>query len=111
MTEWIKQYWVQAAFGAVLAGLTGALRWIYARTKREFADQKNIKAGVLALLHSELRRVCKYHISNREITIDELDNVKYLYESYHALGGNGTGTELYTRCKSLPIMADDKSGG
>ena len=29
-----------------------------------------------------------------------------LYKSYHALGGNGTGTELYNRAKSLPLHAD-----
>lgn len=29
--------------------------------------------------------------------------LKYLYDSYHALGGNGTGTELYNRAKALPI--------
>lgn len=32
-----------------------------------------------------------------------LTNIGYLYNSYHALGGNGTGTELYNRAKALPI--------
>ena len=32
-----------------------------------------------------------------------LTNIGYLYDSYHALGGNGTGTELYNRAKALPI--------
>ena len=32
-----------------------------------------------------------------------LKNLEYLYQSYHALGGNGTGTELYNRAKALPI--------
>lgn len=35
-----------------------------------------------------------------------LKNLEYLYSSYHALGGNGTGTELYTRAKGLPIKED-----
>ena len=26
-----------------------------------------------------------------------------LHRSYHALGGNGTGTELFNRAKALPI--------
>ena len=33
-------------------------------------------------------------------------NLEYLYRSYHALGGNGTGTELYNRAKALPIRND-----
>ena len=36
-----------------------------------------------------------------------LDNLKLLYDTYSALGGNGTGTELYTRAKALPIKAED----
>lgn len=27
----------------------------------------------------------------------------YLYKTYHVMGGNGTGTELYNRAKALPI--------
>ena len=28
---------------------------------------------------------------------------RYLYKTYHTMGGNGTGTELYNRAKALPI--------
>lgn len=28
---------------------------------------------------------------------------RYLYKTYHVMGGNGTGTELYNRAKALPI--------
>lgn len=35
-----------------------------------------------------------------------LKNIGYLYKSYHALGGNGTGTELYNRAKALPLCDD-----
>lgn len=42
----------------------------------------------------------------RYINTSALKNLEYLYNSYHALGGNGTGTELYTRAKGLPIKED-----
>lgn len=35
------------------------------------------------------------------ITEDDLNNLKYLYDSYHSQGGNGTGTELYKWAKAL----------
>lgn len=41
-----------------------------------------------------------------EATMREKVLFLYLYKSYHALGGNGTGTELYTRAKALPIRED-----
>lgn len=40
------------------------------------------------------------------IDTDAMRNLEYLYRSYHALGGNGTGTELYNRAKALPIRND-----
>lgn len=40
------------------------------------------------------------------IGTDAMRNLEYLYRSYHALGGNGTGTELYNRAKALPIKND-----
>ena len=28
-----------------------------------------------------------------------------IYDAYHVLGGNGTGTEIYKRFKALPIKS------
>ncbi len=33
-------------------------------------------------------------------------NIEYLYRGYHALGGNGTGTELYERVKELKLKEE-----
>ena len=35
--------------------------------------------------------------------MEALKNIEYLYNAYHALGGNGTGTELYQRVQKLPL--------
>lgn len=32
--------------------------------------------------------------------------IEYLYRGYHALGGNGTGTELYERVKELKLKEE-----
>ena len=45
-------------------------------------------------------------IAQGSIDTDGLRNLEYLYRSYHALGGNGTGTELYNRAKALQIKND-----
>ena len=44
-----------------------------------------------------------HYIEKGCISTSGLKNIEYLYTSYHALGGNGTGTELYNRAKALPI--------
>jgi hypothetical protein len=71
-------------------------------------EQGIIKQGLEALLHDRLYQACRYYIGKKKITEAELKNTEYLYNSYHALGGNGTGTELYKRCCALPL---DLEGG
>ena len=54
----------------------------------------------------QLYQGCKHYIAQGHIDVDSLKNIEYLYRAYHALGGNGTGTELYTRVQKLPIKED-----
>lgn len=69
---------------------------------------KTFKEGLTALLHDRIYRGCMDCLKRGKITEQELFNMEYLYNPYHALGGNGTGTELYERCKDLPL---DIEGG
>lgn len=76
------------------------------RSKTVSAEQK----GLLALLHNQLYESCTHYLAVGLITIDEMDNLDCIYEAYHALGGNGTGTRLYERCKALKLkeVADER---
>lgn len=65
-----------------------------------------IKEGLLAILHDRLYQACQHFMAQGSIDASGLKNLEYLYKSYHALGGNGTGTELYNRAKALPIKED-----
>lgn len=67
---------------------------------------KNIKDGLLAIMHDRLYQMSTFFLKEGYISTSALKNLEYLYNSYHALGGNGTGTELYTRAKGLPIKED-----
>lgn len=58
--------------------------------------------AVLALLHDKLYYLCEKHINAGYITVDEFDNLTYLYEPYKEMGGNGTCEQLYNDCKKLP---------
>lgn len=95
MSDWIKQYWLTALFGALTAGLSWIVNHMWHR-------QKAMDKGMLALLHSELYKECESCEQKGYATTDDLKNIEYIYEPYHNLGGNGTGTVLYERVKSLP---------
>lgn len=66
-----------------------------------------LKAGVVAMLHHEIYQNCSSYLDRKCISTGELNDLEYLFTSYKALGGNGTGEILYTKCKSLPIRKDE----
>ena len=91
-------------------GITGILAAAYRRLSKRIRDQederKAIKEGLLAILHDRLYQACQHYLAQGYIDASGLKNLEYLYRSYHTLGGNGTGTELYNRAKALPIKED-----
>jgi len=103
MMNWIIQYWLQILFGFLITFVGSLTKLIYSRLKQTELEQTLLKEGVLALLHDRLYQGCKYHLKNGAITEAEMSNMEYLYKGYHALGGNGTGTELFHRVKDLPL--------
>ena len=118
MIDFIKQYWLQVIFGGIISLLSLFTKYLFnliqkeikerdKKAKEESAEQDLIKAGVLSLLHDRIYQICQVYIKNGFITIRDLNNLEYLYDGYKGLGGNGTGEELYKRCKSLQIVSDD----
>ena len=106
MLDWIIKYWVQWLFGLICAALLAAYRHLSKRVKEQEEERKAIKEGLLAILHDRLYAECSRCLAQGSIDTDAMRNLEYLYRSYHALGGNGTGTELYNRAKALPIKND-----
>lgn len=108
MLDFIKQYWLEFAFTLVVSALSLVVKRLYTKFKQEIATQRLLKEGMLAILHDRLYQLCTGYIDNGCITVDELENLEYLYNSYHNLGGNGTGTSLFERCKALKITHTEK---
>ena len=79
--------------------------------KKKAIEQEAIKTGMIAILHDRLFQLCNYYLELGYIPLDKaeeiLDNLKILYDAYHALGGNGTGTDIYNRTKKLPLRKEN----
>ena len=106
--EFVQKFWLQF----VLTTISGFLAWKCkkwynegkkqkeARLKEEQERQERLKVletAVLAMLHDRLLQSLVYFLKVKEITSDEMDNIKLMYEAYKALGGNGTIKILYER--------------
>lgn len=106
--EVIQKFWLQF----LLTAISGLLAWKCKKWYNESETQKKIRlqeeaerqeriktleTAVLAMLHDRLLQSLVYFLKVKEITSDEMDNIKLMYEAYKKLGGNGTIKILYER--------------
>ena len=88
---------------AVVAVATYVIKTIINHNKQI----KSMKKGMMWIQHDRLLELCKMYLRAREITVDELENLTGLYESYKELGGNGTIKKLYEKVQNLTVVVDD----
>lgn len=92
-----------------LTGVLGALAgWTMSTLKKERGESAALKAGIRSLLRSEIMRM--HHQGVRENFASTLDKeiMSRNYNSYHNLGGNDVGTQLYEEFMSLSTVDDPK---
>ena len=65
------------------------------------------KLATITILRDRLYSACTKALKKGEISVMGLDNIIHLYETYHEMGGNGTGTDLVKKVKKLPIITED----
>lgn len=95
MMEFIAEYWIEFILGLIVTGLS----YLWKKIK----EYEVLKKGLVAILHDRLIQSGMFFLNKEEISVLEFDNFKSMYEAYHELGGNGTGTEIYERISELPI--------
>ena len=100
--QYISVHWVSWVLGIISVLLSGAYHKLSKQLKADRARTNAINAGVLALLHDRLYQACTFYLKRKYCTLEGRDNLEYMFRPYKALGGNGTGEDLYNRCLALP---------
>lgn len=100
---------VTAAITSLVSGLVGALVatliGMVKDRQREAGDvDKAILSGMRVLLWRELKNFHTQAVSNGGLTTEERKHLESVYESYHAMGGNGTGTRLFEEAMETKVM-------
>ena len=104
MRDFIVRYWVQEVMAAITAAMAFLLKRVYAWKN----EQELVKQGVLAILHDRLYQACQFYLKRGYCTLEDRDNLDYMFRPCKALGGNGTGEELYNRCLALPYEPESE---
>ena len=98
MMTFMMEYWIEFAFTAIIAILSGVVRYMY-------VSFRAMKLGMQAILRNDIIDVYNKCVSREPkpyIRLYEITNVEAMYTQYHALGGNGTVTNLYNDLLALP---------
>lgn len=104
MWEFIAKYWLEALFGAILTGLATGYAKIAKRQKEEKARNQAIENGVRDILRMQILDTYERCKSTGTITVSRKDAIDSAYNSYHALGGNGTITQVHNELMTMPIV-------
>lgn len=114
MNGFLAEHGGKTILGLAVGVLSFFVKKIYTKVEREYEwranetaaereEQRLIKAGLLAMLHDKVYTVSQAILSDGTVTVSDLENLRHVYNSYVALGGNGTAKALYERVQSLPI--------
>lgn len=99
MWEMVQEHIVAIICSGVASFAAGTLVWVVRKLKGLFM-------AVRADSRDKIMRFGKFYILTNEITMAEMESLTDIYSGYHALGGNGTVTEIYERCLDLPIVKE-----
>ncbi len=72
--------------------------------KQQMTDSRldNLEKAQMATLHNKIYKQCQEHIERGWISLDDFDDLTYLFDAYKALGGNGTGEKIFNKVANLP---------
>lgn len=85
-----------AAITAVVSALVATIvAFAKAKSSNAMDETKAMHDGMRALLWRELKNLYSEAISNDGMTTEERNHLESVYQAYHGIGGNGTGTRLY----------------
>lgn len=110
MTE-LMQTLLEAVIPMLLTGIGGACGWLLKSHRKEEAKDKAMEEGLRTLLHAELLEIYQKHVvEGAAISLSTQEEAGHIYQAYHALGGNGTGTYMYQKIMALTAYVDHGGG-
>lgn len=104
MDAWIQT--ILTIIGSVFAssGFWAFIQYRLSKKQTEDTAQMQMLRG---LAHAKIIEIGKEYISRGWISFDEYhDFVKYFYEPYEKLGGNGLARKIYEQVSKLPLRPE-----
>lgn len=108
MPDWIEKYWIEWIFGILCAVLAFLYRSLASKLKKQKTESDAVKDGIRALLQRQIDADCKECIREGYCPTERKNVILCMYDSYHALGGNGAISQLKNRMMELPNERNER---
>lgn len=103
---------IQVFIGVLIGVLTAVILSFKAEWKStkeaELAENEIIKESIKEILGKLLDDMYVRFTEQEWIPLDKLHQARRIYDCYHALGGNGTGTTEIQKLEKLPIHPENE---
>ena len=103
MWEFICKYWLEVAFGLIVTGFSFVLKSFSKKLKEERQRSQAIESGVRDILRMQILDNYERCKQAGKISVSRKDAIDSAYNSYHALGGNGTITQVHNEIMEMPL--------
>lgn len=108
LVDFVIRYFVEILCGVLVGVLSYFMKRVLGKIKR----LELVEGGMQALLRDRIIQIYNHCMDRGFCPIYERENAEKLYTQYHALGGNGTVTDLMTKLKALPTeKIENECGG
>ena len=107
MLDFIVKYWLEAVFGLIVAGLSGAYAHLARKFKAEKAKNAAIENGLRGILRIQILDTYDRCVAaGKVISVSRKDAVVSIYQSYCALGDTVDDTikNLYEEIVHMTII-------
>ncbi len=92
---------VSGVVGAIVAAVVASVR---TRSKKAMSEDQAMRSGMRALLWREIKNIHSEAVADGGMTPADRKHLESVYNAYHGIGGNGTGTRLYEDAMIQPVI-------
>lgn len=87
--------------GIALAAMCG---WLSSQLKKNTAHNDAMRKGMKTVLRKDIVDAYEKHVTEgKPMSVERRHEIEETFRAYEALGGNGTGRQMYEELNNLPI--------
>lgn len=87
----------------IVTAVSGYIVWYL---QQHVNKKDNTSKALMLLLRHELKEYYHTYKNRGYISLSELEEYNEIYETYHALGGNGIATKMLEEVKKIDVKGD-----